>query len=354
MRGGRPLLARFWPRFVLLIAIAVVCDWCAPESGRTESTDPDPVQRLKIEYRELAGQHEELVRRQKSLLAEQREVADEIEKIKASDPGWLARMRLERLLARNLEVSRQLVEIARRLAENERRRLKLQDRIYHAYTLEMERVVKLLKRTANKKQAADLARRFYELQVRRQRWRSPTAIETDFSLFEVEVDPLDGPEELIAKAQLLEDLVTKIKAAISRIDKRIDRLRREFRLTSEMRDMVREMNLFQEGTRFHTGGRGDARPTEPTPEEPVVPDEEPGVHIPPLASDQGDVPGADRETVSIQREIKQLEAERKYLVQLAVQLSAKAAELRRRANQMRREERIRPPLVRPIRPPQDE
>lgn len=306
---------------------------------------------LKRQYRALAAEYRQLERQRKKLLDEQGSLADEIERIKSSEPGIFSRMRLERLLDRNLEVSRGLDEIARKIAGNERRRIALRKKVYQAYTSELERVVELLKQTNNKKLAADYARRFYELRRRRQKWRSPTTVETDFSMFEVESGSLNTADELRGRADLLDDIVVKIREAIKRIDQTIERLGRELRLTREMHEMVRQMNLFEEGTRFHTGDRTMPRSVEPTPEEQVEPEEESSAHIPPLASDQGGVPGADRVTSSIQQEIDQLEKEREYLVTLAAELSSRAAELRKKAKQMDRRDNLpRPPATRRIRP----
>jgi len=315
---------------VLAAAVLLVVCWSVATFG--DSGDPAQVQLLKKQYRALQQQRTELRQEQQQLLTEQAQLADEIEKIKASDPGFIGRIRLERLLARNLEVSRRLDELAVSLAENERNRQRVKENVYGAYTAEMERVVRQMKTTTDQRLAADLARRFYDLHVRREPWRSPTTAETDFSLFEVDVSDEGTPEELLANAQRLDDLVAKIREAIRRIDKNLNQLRREQRLNSEMRDMMRENDLFQEGTRFPSTGRG-AHGNEATPEPTPVPDQQAGVHVPPINEDQGELPGSDRVAQSIQEEIKKLEAERAYLVKLAAKLSAKAAELRKKAKQ---------------------
>jgi len=314
---------------MLLFCIVVV--GILPGLARAGYRDPATVLSLRRQYTQLLQERKALEFSQNQLLKEQAELADEIERLKASDPGIFVRMRLERLLARNLEVSQQLESIARNLAQNETARQEKRQQLYNAYTAEMEKVVKLMRHTSNKKAAADLARQFYELQRRREMWRSPTIAKTDYSMFVVEIDSLDGPDEIIAKAEILEDLVNKIRAAIKRIDGRIKRLQRELRLNTEMQDMVHEMNLFQEGTRFQVPG---SQP-EAAPEEPDV-REEIEVHRSPLGEESGDLPGTDRVALSIKREISKLEQERSYLVQLAAKLSAKAVEFRKKASQIRR------------------
>lgn len=325
----------------MLIAVALVCS--APAAAA--KADPPHVKRLIEQYRAFEAQKSLLKKKKNILLTEQNKMADEIEKIKAEDPGLLGRMRLERLLARNLEVSRQLDDTEKGLERNRARRRELKKKIYFAYTAEMETTIVRMRETKDKKAAADLARRFYNLQQRRDPWRSSAYVQQDFSLFKVKIEPLDGPAEILHKADILDDLVAKIRTAIRRIDQRIKVLQRELRLGGEMRDLVSEMNLFQEGVRFHTGGSALPRVLDPEEEEPEEPVEESGMHIPPLAAESDSMPGADRATLSIQRESKKLLEERQYLVRLSAKLSAKAADFRKIAKTMRRREKAPKPTV---------
>jgi hypothetical protein len=316
------------------VLLALVLAFVLVATARADTGDPGAVQALKKQFRGLQRAESGLKQEQRKLLEEQGQLADEIEKLKASEPGFIGRMRLERLLARNLEVSQRLDELAAQLAENARARAAMKENIYNAYTAEMERVVQQMKNTTDQRLAADLARRFYDLHTRREQWRSPTTAETDFSLFEVDVSDTGAPAELLANAQRLDDLVTKIRAAVKRIDKNLNQLRRELRLNAEMREMIHENDLFQEGTRFHTGDRtSGVRPPEQTPEPTPPPVQESGVHVPPIPATQGEPPGAERVAQSIQEEIRKLAAERAYLIKLAGKLSAKANDLRNKARQ---------------------
>ncbi len=336
MRNLSVIFRRYLPHRLLVAAVLLV--WLAMGTGTAfgQANEPNQAQLLKKQYRALQQQQAALRAEQKQLLAEQSKLADEIEQLKASDPGFIGRMRLERLLARNLEVSKRLDELATQLAENERNRRRIKEGVYAAYTAEMERVVRQMKSTTDQRYAADLARRFYELRTRREPWRSATSPESDYTLFEIDVASSGTPEELLANAQRLEDLVAKIREAIKRIEKNLNQLRRELRLNSEMRDMMRQNDLFQDGTRFYTGDRFAAQQT---PEAPTPETDTGAVHRPPLPEARGEMPGGDRSSQSIQEEINRLEAERSYLVKTASRLSAKAAELRKKAKQQQRSER---------------
>ncbi|HPQ68030.1 MAG TPA: hypothetical protein PKW95_02805 [bacterium] len=331
-------------RLLLAILLLIVAGSVRVAPVRAAEADPPVIKRLIDQFRAYEAEKILLDKKKDELLVEQNKLADEIETIKAEDPGLLARMRLERLLSRNLEVSRQLDETEKALEKNRSMRRELKKKIYYAYTGEMESTINQMRETKNKKSAADLARRFYTLQQRRDPWRISAAVEQDFSLFKVEIEPLDGPAEILNKADILDDLVAKIRTAIARIDQRIKVLQREQRLAGEMRDLVSEMNLFQEGVRFHTGESAQPRVLDPDEEQP---DEqgEGGLHIPPLAGESDSVPGSDRATLSIQQEIKKLTEERQYLVRLSAKLSAKAADFRKKARSMRKREKPPKPTV---------
>jgi len=332
-------------RLLLAILLLIVAGSVRGAPAQSVEADPPIIKRLIDQYRAYEAQDILLGKRKNELLVEQNKLADEIEKIKAEDPGLLGRMRLERLLSRNLEVSHQLDETEKTIENNQNQRQELKKKIYYAYTGEMENTIRQMRETKDKKAAADLARRFYVLQQRRDPWRISAGVEQDFSLFQVEIEPLDGPAEILNKADILDDLVAKIRTAIARIDQRIKVLQREQRLAGEMRDLVSEMNLFQEGVRFHTGESAQPRVLDPDEEQPDEQGEGGGLHIPPLTGESDRVPGSDRATLSIQQEIKKLTEERQYLVRLSAKLSAKAADFRKKARTMHKRESPPKPTV---------
>lgn len=330
-----------WRRFpfhlvwLLLAAAMVLCvAWPPVAEAAEKSKDPAPVQALKSQYGALVAQHKLQIKRQRQLLARQGALADEIEKLQESEPGILARLRLERLLAENLELSNELTEVAQALTTNENTRVTKREEIYGAYSVAMEAVARRMRQAGDRKQAARIAHRFYELRQLRWKWRGATTIEADFSRLVVTESELDGPTELLAKADILTDLVGKIRGAIREIDRRIRRLTREQKLGEDFDAMVKEMNLFEEGARFvrrpEDSGRTDDDPPGPSTES-----DDAGLHLPPLDSTQDAAPGSDRAGRSIQSEIKRLEDEKKVLLKLAFDLSVKANELRRKAEKLR-------------------
>jgi prefoldin subunit 5 len=310
---------------LLALALTAALAWA-------ESVDPATVRVLKKQYAELTRENQALVAQHKALLTKQSEVAAEIEKLQESGPGLLGRLKLERLLAANLDLSNQLTDLATRLTANEKSRNTAREAIFQAYNAELEDVVREMRQTRDRQAALALAHRFYALREARDPWRSPLSLESDFLGRVVEVSGADGPDELLVKAELLTDLAAKVRATIRELEKELTRLRRELKLSAEMSNMVKEMNLFEEGSRFSRRAEGQTKPTETQPSGPtsdvgrgLLPDEE-----------QKPAPGADRAARSLQQEIKQLEDEIGALTQLARQLSARADELRKRAVELRR------------------
>jgi prefoldin subunit 5 len=319
-----------WLWLAILVAWAVVCPALATAADATP--DPATVIVLKKQYQELANEYRALMAKQKDLLARQGQLANEIEKLQESDPGIIGRLRLERLLASNLELSNQLSQTASLLAANEKARNQKRDAIFRAYTTEMEVVVRQMRQTRDRQAAAALAHRFYELQERRRPWESPLTVETDFGARVVEVKETDGPDELVAKADMLSDLAVKVRGAARDVGKEIARLKREMKLAAEMNSMLKEMNLFEEGTRLERRDDSTTHQTEPPPTE------EPKTVAPPLVEEQDLRPGVGRAAKSLLQEIRKLENEQKVLNELAQALSAKADELRRRAARLRQKD----------------
>ncbi len=315
------------------IAWAVLCA-VAAYAAAPPPADPPSVQPLKAQYVAWANDYRDLAVKQKDLLARQSQLAAEIEKVQESNPGVLARLRLERLLAANLELSNQLSDIAAGLSANDKARAGLRDDIYRAYTNEMENVLREMRQAPDRRAAGALAHRFYELRELRAPWQTATVAETDFGRQVVEVSDRDGPDELNAKADLLADLAAKVRTAIRDLEKEVQRLRREAKLANDMNAMVKEMNLFEEGVRF---GRRPDEGTRP-PESPLpsasstAPD---AGRPPPILPEQQAVAGAERAAHSWSAEIKRLEHEIAALNQLLRELTARADELRKKARELR-------------------
>lgn len=303
----------------LLLGIAVF-------AGAAEFQDPPNIRVFKQQYEQMHNTYRGLVGRQQQLLARQNHIADEIEQLQSSDPGMIGRMRLDDLLAQNLEVSRELSDLAQQMAANEKTRGAKREEIYQAYTAEMETIVRQIRQTRDKKKAVDLAHMFYELRQRREPWRTAVAVGgRNFSDSVVEEDELDGPEELELKAAILDDLIAKVRLAIKQLDRQINRLKREYKLSNEMDSMIDEMNLFEEGVRFNSEAN-DGSTSLPETED---------VHLPPL--EVGKQPGGEDRQYSgaIMKEIRKFEAEKKVLEELTADLSAKARKLRARAEELR-------------------
>ena len=327
-------------RFRRLTAAAIALLFLAlagPAFAQVEPFDPPTVRLLKTQYQQLVDEYRGLVENQKSLLEQQAKIADEIESIQDSNPGLLGRLRLEKLLARNLEISNQLSEVAQWLSQNAQARQAKRDVVYRAYTAEMEQVVRQLRETPDRKAATGLVHRFYVLEQNRAPWWTQLSIENDFSGLAVVESESDGPDELLAKADILTDLVGKIRLAKRELDREIQRLQREAKLSQEMNHMVKEMNLFEEGTKFL---RETTKSNEPTVSPPAEGTES-GAHVPPLTLEPDKTPVGERAAKSIDADIRRLKHERALLDRLENQFSAKADELRKKARELRRRESFR-------------
>jgi hypothetical protein len=328
---------------LLLIALLTALLWAGTSLAAAptgDAVDPPTVRNLKAQHKALVLHYRMFVKRQRRLLSQQSDLADQIESLQDDDPGILGRMKLERLLAENLELSNRLNEIAHELSANEKARELKRAAIYGAYTTEMETAARRLRQAADRKQAANLADHFYELRQQRERWRGAATPETDFSRLIVDEDPNDGPKELLAKADILSDVVTKIRGAIRVIDGRIKRLQRERKLGDDFDTMVKEMSLFEEGARFlrrpEDGAGGDDE------DQPTTETDESNLHVPPLDPTQAGAPGSDRAERSLSAEIKRLKEEKKVLKKLADDLNARAKALRDKARALRSRLRLGP------------
>ncbi|MDP8224866.1 MAG: hypothetical protein P9L99_16015 [Candidatus Lernaella stagnicola] len=331
--------SRFLCRGIAVAMVMFLVALFAPSGAAAQNridVDTSTIRLLKAQYGALAGQHRLLLKQQRELLRKQGDLADEIEKVQDSDPGILGRMRLERLLAENLDLSNRLNEVAKSMAANEEARVSKREALFRVYTTEMERVARKLRHAKGRKDAKNLADRFYELRQSRRKWRTARTVESDFSRLIVEENDTDGPDELLAKAEILSDIVRKIRDAIREINRDIMRLQREKKLGEDFDTMVKEMNLFEEGARFMRRadeGRDDG-------DEAVQPEvDDSGLHVPPIDSSEQAPPGSVRAGRSIEAEIKRLKAEKKLLEKLAGDLAGKAKQLRLKAVALRDDKR---------------
>jgi hypothetical protein len=153
----------------------------------------------------------------------------------------------------------------------------------------------------------------------------------------VAIQPGDGPEEIILKADFLSDRAAGLRSAADVVSAEISRVQRRDRLQDEMRRLVAEVRLFDEAGLPPVSAQGEDRTFEPVPEqviEPITPASVGDAPVAPAGERALDLPilplegevqlPLDEETL-----LDQLERLREDLLRRAEALERRAEEFRR-------------------------
>lgn len=299
------------------------------------------LERMLKKHKELSAHQEELQVEKQRKINEQTALIDEIDKLK-QDSGWnfIDRIRLERLLARNLDISKQLEQLEAQLHANSEEISKFNGSILSEYYKMLEDTVSMINREKDRNKIFQLTRQYLAIRQYMSTYRHSISFEKELALFDLSPDPLDGPSELREKARILRERRKNLLGVINKIDSMIASLKKEWRLAREMRDLVREGNLFDDGTAFSTAPR-QPKQEQILPEQPVEPvgpgSQYPGISTlkQPGAQGSSRPGGEDRSKLdSLSREISRLVQEREHLKKLVEELAEKAAALEALANRM--------------------
>lgn len=313
-------------RLAALIALAAILGWHTP--ARAEDELPANILVLEHKHELVRNNLRELVRQRTLAHDEVRRLAAEIDRIKAQgEPSFIDRRRLERLQAESLEAGKRMEDL---VAQVDRKQKEYDDslaNLYRVYTAEMEKIADRISGETKRAAVVDLARDFARLRERREQFRPPGMRVAQSEFMTVELADTDSPSELSAKRDLLQRRKARLAAVIANLKKEIRALRNDKALADQMRTLVIQEQLFEDGVVFSPGSRGSARPSE-TPAPGGAESGDPGArgHVSPL-EDVGD--RADL-NVSIEDEIARLERLLEYLKGVEKQIDGQIQEIQRR------------------------
>ncbi|MCC6160069.1 MAG: hypothetical protein IT350_18605 [Deltaproteobacteria bacterium] len=320
-------LASVHIRLAALIALAAIVGWHAPASA--DDALPANIRVLEQKHELVRNNLRELVRQRTLAHDEVRRLASEIDRIKAQgEPGFIDRRRLERLQAESLEAGKRMEDL---VAQVDRKQKENDDglaNLYRVYTAEMEKIADRISGETKRAAVVELARDFARLRDRREQFRPPGMRVAQSEFMTVELGDGDTPSELAAKRDLLQRRKARLAAVIANLKKEIAALRNDKALADQMRTLVIQEQLIEDGVVFSPGSRGSAR----TGETPAPGGAEGGAdpsargHVSPL-EDVGD--RADL-NVSIEDEIARLEKLLEYLRSVEKQIDGQIQEIQRR------------------------
>lgn len=170
--------------------------------------------------------------------------------------GIAARLRLPSVRAKAQKLAMRLEALDRQIRGQQRKAQKLNVKLQRRYRSQFSRLRKVFlakstskaRRSETRKAMRSIKRRFLVL-VRQMSKRKGGHI----LVWQVELDPLDGPRELKQKADTLKDIedqmrrrLKKLHSRIHKIKKHLDRSRRDKRLANRVNDMMEDDLLFDE------------------------------------------------------------------------------------------------------------
>jgi len=204
----------------------------------------------------LEKEKTELSRDIRKLRSQLGALSKDISKLKAQkDRGFFANARLQRLLANHLEISQKLEKIESNLQINREQRLNLKNKLRQVYDSKISQIVQSLTREKDRGKQIHLVHEYFRFQERAKRLKASSGADRSIGDFSIELDPLDGPREITEKINMLQDRVSRLEMAILQIDKEIARLKEKRALAVEMRQIMEERNLFEDGVRFSPSPR---------------------------------------------------------------------------------------------------
>ncbi|RME51893.1 MAG: hypothetical protein D6795_07510, partial [Deltaproteobacteria bacterium] len=205
--------------------------------------------RARIERLEAKGR--ELQTRIDAMNRQVARVAAEIDRLKAlrrdaRENRLLIDYRLENELKASNELSRKLSRLNRAFHENERRLREETQRLLAAYDVLIRALTEAIgRRTSPKVQNALLAE-LYRRRTERESYAARIRPTAPLKVYGITLDPLDGPEEILEKADLLQDSEEKLRGTIALIDRRIGELEETKQLLEETVTLTIESNFFDD------------------------------------------------------------------------------------------------------------
>lgn len=338
-------MRRFCLQVFLLILIA--CAFSAPEWAYCQATAPASTLNLNISDQNintlekqlslLTRQKQNLTKERRKLMEQLKDLNREIKKLKAEkDLGFFSERKLQTLLPEHQQVSRKIEKLDAAMDTNREKRRGIKKKLEQIYEIRISKAVKALSKEKNRDKQIAIVHEYFTLKDKARKYRLATSSTSGIGDFSVELDPMDGLREINDKIALLQDRIVRLQGVIKEIDKKIRTLQREKKLAEEMHQMIEERNLFEEGVKFmpsprtlpvrrpEDGGTGTDGGDDQY--------DEAGVHLSPLASD---APGGRNMMLSaIDKEIKRLKQEKKFLKQVIDELLAKISEFTKKAREL--------------------
>ena len=242
-------------------------------------------------------------------------------------------MKLQKLLANQLEVSSDAQKIDARINTNRDKRESLRDRLRRAYDEKLRHIVRRMDLEKNREKALGLSKEFSELRKKARIYGNTPKSEPGLGAFFIKLDSLDGAREINEKIDLLNDRVKNLRSIIRQIDKEIKRLKEERNLAKEMQQILEERNLFEDGALFAPSPR--TLPV-PAPEDgeagggtsDSTGDDKAGVHTSPAEGIA--TSGKAMMFDAINKEIERLEKEKEYLKKVIEELIIKIGQFRQK------------------------
>lgn len=318
--------APFHLRLAILVALAAIVGLFG--AARADEDLPANIRVLEQKHELVRNNLRELVRQRTAAYDEVRRLAAEIDRIKAAgEPGFIDRRRLERLQAESLEAGKRMEDL---VAQVDRKQKEYDDglaNLYRVYTAEMEKIADRISGETKRAALVDLARDFARLRDRREQFRPPGTRVAQTEFMTVEIRDADTNAELAAKRDLLQRRKARLAAVIANLKKEIAALKNDKALADQMRSLVIQEQLFEDGVVFSPGSRGSARTSEtPAPGGAESGDSSSRGHVSPLE----DVGEGAKLNVSIEDEIARLERLLEYLRGVEKQIDGQIQEIQRR------------------------
>ena len=304
--------------------------FCAASSagGRSEMASlREEIWRTVEKVEQLEAEREDLMKRAEVL-------AGRIEKLKG-EGGIIGRYRLKRALKRSQELARRIEALDRKIealkSELSRKKEKLKD----LYEAEISFVLEELER--NPGQADSLLKRLRELRMAMEDIEASEVgtPEAKFRAILIEIDKDDTPEIIREKADLITDVVDRLKRRLRDLERRVEELEREMETEERIRDLLDEISLFDEdvfaGHRLQVQTRAEETKGIRGPSEArrASPDRVPEISV----------SGWEISPEETKIQISRLREEMERLKGKIAELSKKAEEFRRRAAELEGAER---------------
>ncbi len=181
------------------------------------------------------------------LISDSEKLAKEIEGLKISKNKTIwHRYRLEEKLKRSQELSDRIKVLNRNIEEVRNQYKKALKEIIELYNKKIKIAVNDLKKQEIKGEKA--LRIVKELYDEKSAWQMKIEDEIFNSVIivEVELNPLDGPDEISEKADILMDIAEDLRKNLTILKKKKDELVEEKEIRAEMGEFVKEIYLFGE------------------------------------------------------------------------------------------------------------